>query len=74
MMHDWLTAQVSVPILCAPLTSNHAANRQEIVFAGYNIENYSQASDFPDGSEKISKRLESTAAEIRISPGFGKSC
>lgn len=38
----------------------------EIVFASYNLENYFQASDFPDGTEKISKSQESIAAEIRV--------
>jgi len=38
----------------------------EIVFASYNLENYFQSADFPDGSEKISKSPESIAAEIRI--------
>jgi len=38
----------------------------EIVFAGYNLEDYFQASDFPDGREKVSKSPESIAAEIHV--------
>ncbi len=38
----------------------------EIVFASYNLENYFHASDFPDGTEKISKSPEAIAAEIRV--------
>ncbi len=38
----------------------------EIVFASYNLEDYFQASDFPDGMEKVSKSPEAIAAEIRV--------
>lgn len=38
----------------------------EVVFASYNLENYFQAADFPDETEKISKSPEAIAAEIRV--------
>jgi endonuclease/exonuclease/phosphatase family metal-dependent hydrolase len=38
----------------------------QIVFAGYNLEDYFQASDFPDGREKVSKSPEAIAAEIHV--------
>jgi endonuclease/exonuclease/phosphatase family metal-dependent hydrolase len=38
----------------------------EIVFAAYNLEDYFQASDFPDGMEKVSKSQEAISAEIRV--------
>jgi endonuclease/exonuclease/phosphatase family metal-dependent hydrolase len=43
-----------------------AARGQEVVFASYNLENYFQASDFPDGTEKVSKSAGAIEAEIRI--------
>ncbi len=44
----------------------HEAHGDEFVFASYNLENYFQASDFPDETEKISKSPEAIAAEIRV--------
>ncbi len=42
------------------------AHGGEVVFAGYNLEDFFQASDFPDGREKVSKPPRAIAAEIRI--------
>jgi len=42
------------------------AEPSDLVFASYNLENYFQATDFPDGKEKISKSPEAIAAEIRV--------
>jgi endonuclease/exonuclease/phosphatase family metal-dependent hydrolase len=44
----------------------HGNEAGEIVFAAYNLENYFQASDIPDGREKISKSPDSIAAEMRV--------
>ena len=38
----------------------------EVVFANYNLENYFQAADFPEGKEKLSKSPQAIAAEIRV--------
>jgi endonuclease/exonuclease/phosphatase family metal-dependent hydrolase len=38
----------------------------QLVFAAYNLEDYFQASDFPDGREKYSKPEKSIAAEIHV--------
>jgi endonuclease/exonuclease/phosphatase family metal-dependent hydrolase len=46
--------------------ASRAADNGEVIFASYNLENYFQASDFPDGREKISKSPEAIAAEIRV--------
>jgi endonuclease/exonuclease/phosphatase family metal-dependent hydrolase len=43
-----------------------AAHADDVIFAGYNLEDYFQASDFPAGVEKVSKTPESIAAEIRV--------
>ncbi len=48
------------------IPSARADGPPEIVFAGYNLEDYFQASDFPDGKEKVSKSPEAIAAEIRV--------
>jgi endonuclease/exonuclease/phosphatase family metal-dependent hydrolase len=43
-----------------------SAGAEEFVFASYNLEDYFQASDFPDGREKVSKSPKSIAAEIHV--------
>jgi len=43
-----------------------ADGQEEFVFAGYNLEDYFHASDFPDGKEKVSKSPAAIAAEIRV--------
>ena len=58
-----------IAVCIASIPSVHAGdtgNPAEIVFASYNLENYFQASDFPDGKEKISKSQESIDAEIHV--------
>jgi endonuclease/exonuclease/phosphatase family metal-dependent hydrolase len=42
------------------------AHGDEVVFAAYNLEDYFQAADFPDGTEKVSKSQEAIAAEVRV--------
>ena len=53
-------------LLCLLAPLHAAAGRHELVFATYNLEDYFQASDFPDGSEKVSKSPDSIAAEIQV--------
>jgi endonuclease/exonuclease/phosphatase family metal-dependent hydrolase len=61
----WIAALVAA-FAAFPLPRAHAADPAEIVFAGYNLEDYFQSSDFPDGREKVSKSPEAIAAEIRV--------
>ena len=42
------------------------ADPAEIVFAGYNLEDYFQPADFPDGREKVGKSEKAIAAEIQV--------
>ncbi|HEX4084700.1 MAG TPA: endonuclease/exonuclease/phosphatase family protein [Chthoniobacteraceae bacterium] len=51
---------------CIVFVTLQAARADDVVFAAYNLENYFQAADFPDGSEKISKTPEAIAAEIHV--------
>jgi endonuclease/exonuclease/phosphatase family metal-dependent hydrolase len=60
----WLWALATAGFAVLPLS--RAGEPGEIVFASYNLENYFQASDFPDEKEKISKSPDSIAAEIRV--------
>jgi endonuclease/exonuclease/phosphatase family metal-dependent hydrolase len=53
-------------IVLTAILPARAQNPAEVVFAGYNLEDYFQASDFPDGREKVSKSAESIAAEVRV--------
>ena len=48
------------------IASARADGPPEVVFAGYNLEDYFHASDFPDGKEKVSKSPEAIAAEICV--------
>lgn len=66
MTHGWLAVTLSALILCGLAACGRSADRQDVVFASYNLENYFQASDFPDGREKLSKSPDAIAAEIRI--------
>jgi len=59
----------SFPFLVAALcicASACATPPGDLVFASYNLEDYFQAADFPDGKEKISKSQAAIAAEIRV--------
>ncbi len=68
----WNSVEPSLPALLAsalflfPVASRAAPDSREIIFASYNLEDYFQASDFPDGSEKVSKSPESIAAETQV--------
>lgn len=42
------------------------ADPGEIVFAGYNLEDYFQPADFSDGREKVGKSAKAIAAEIHV--------
>jgi endonuclease/exonuclease/phosphatase family metal-dependent hydrolase len=44
----------------------HADGQGELHFAGYNLEDYFQAADFPDGREKVSKSPQAIDAEIHV--------
>jgi endonuclease/exonuclease/phosphatase family metal-dependent hydrolase len=56
-------AIVAVCILHAAILS---ARADDLVFAAYNLDDYFQASDFPDGREKVSKSPQSIGAEIHV--------
>jgi endonuclease/exonuclease/phosphatase family metal-dependent hydrolase len=66
MTHGWIVAPASALVFLALVTPGRAADQQDVVFAGYNLENYFQAADFPDGREKVSKSPEAIEAEIKI--------
>lgn len=61
-----LWALVAACIGHASMAAAQADEPGEIVFASYNLEDYFQASDFPDGKEKVSKTPEAIAAEMRV--------
>ena len=56
----------SLLAIAAALGGSVQAGEGEIVFASYNLENYFQAADFPNGGERISKPPENIAAEIHV--------
>jgi endonuclease/exonuclease/phosphatase family metal-dependent hydrolase len=53
-------------IVLLALSPAHADDPGDFVFASYNLENYFQPADFPDGREKLSKSPEAIAAEIHV--------
>jgi endonuclease/exonuclease/phosphatase family metal-dependent hydrolase len=59
-------ALVTAVIALTAIRVARADDPSEIVFAGYNLEDYFQASDFPGGREKVSKSPEAIAAEIHV--------
>jgi hypothetical protein len=59
-------APVAAILALTAIEVARADGKAEIVFAGYNLEDYFQASDFPDGKEKVSKSPEAIAAEIQV--------
>lgn len=56
-----VAACLALSVACAS-----GAGPGEIVFAGYNLEDYFQPADFPDGREKVGKSAKAIAAEIQV--------
>jgi len=59
-------ARVGLCAACAVSATARGQQPGEVVFASYNLENYFQASDFPNETEKISKSPGAIAAEVRV--------